>query len=62
MILKLVHRTNVTKMVRTKKFAWVDNELNIQDFISNEFGRNAVCNFYLTPNIVTINFAMIFPV
>ena len=49
-------------MVRTKKFAWVDNELNIQDFISNEFGRNAVCNFYLTQNIVTVNFAMIFPV
>ena len=58
----LVHHTNITKMVRTKKFAWVEPKLTTLDFISNEFGCNAVCNFYLTPPIVTENFAMIFPV
>ena len=55
-------QTNITNMAKTREFAWVDDELSLQYFISDEFGRDAVCNFYLTASIITTNFAMIFPV
>ena len=54
--------TNITNMVKTGEFAWFDNKLSLQSFISDEFGRNGMCNFYLTPSIMITNFAMIFPV
>ena len=54
--------TNITNMVKTGEFAWFDNKLSLQNFISDEFGRSGMCNFYLTASIITTNFAMIFPV
>ena len=54
--------TNITNMVRTKQFVYVENKLTLQNFISTEFSRDAVCNYYLTLPAVTTNFAMIFPV
>ena len=54
--------TNITSKVKTKQFAWIDSKLPIQNFVSEEFGRDPVCNFYVTSPIVTSNFAMTFPV
>ena len=55
-------RTNITNMLRAKRFIYVENKLTLQHFISNEFSRNAVCNYYLTLPAATVNYAMIFPV
>ena len=56
-------QTNITNMAKTREFAWVDSKLTFQYFISDEFDRDAVCNFYtLTTPVATSNFAMIFPV
>ena len=54
--------TNITDMLRSKRFVHVENKLTLQQFISNEFGRDAVCNYYLTLPAATVNYAMIFPV
>ena len=54
--------TNITNMVKTGEYAWFANKLSTQFFISDEFGRNGVCNFYMTAPVITINYAMIFPV
>ena len=55
-------RTNITDMLRAKRFISVENKLTLQHFISNEFSRDAVCNYYLTLPAATVNYAMIFPV
>ena len=58
----LVGYTNITSKVKTKQFAWIESKLSIQNFVSDEFGHDAVCNFYVTSPIVTTNFAMTFQV
>ena len=58
----LVGYTNITSKVKTKQFAWIESKLPIQNFVSDEFGRDAVCNFYATSPIATTNFAMTFQV
>ena len=58
----LVGYTNITSKVKTKQFAWIESMLSIQNFVSDEFGLEAVCNFYVTSPIATNNFAMTFQV
>ena len=53
---------NIISMVDTKQFAWVESQLALQNFISNEFGQDAVCNFYLTSPLAPASYGMIFQV
>ena len=55
-------RTNITDMLRAKRFVYAENKLSLQHLISNEFSRDAVCNYYLALPAATVNYAMIFPV
>ena len=58
----LVEYTNIASKLKTKQYAWIESKLSIQNFVSDEFGLDAVCNFYITSPIATNNFAMTFQV